>query len=336
MKRLITVAVWLAWFAAMGSLAVRADETRRDELPRDEVRAKLAADGWTVVWGRTFTEADWFEGSEAILQSIATHQAAPFLQCFDASLSKSLAEIEQRLSGSGVERRQLEASILNSLQTRSAIVLGTLELEAAVAHLTPPAAAGAGGAAQPKAIPREHQFYIRYRSRGGAAATPVATSNGNERAWVHKDGIITSAGEGRWVEKIGETTYTFEQVGKPQAEFIELHDKSRDLYVRLYTHEMQAKGMGKLPNYVHVLDGSWKVWKFDKGVYHRQADGSWVEQSGGTEYKFKQSAATAEYIELFDAARQVTLRLYADRMMLKGLNNKFPDFVKFYDGGWVR
>ncbi len=74
-------------------------------------------------------------------------------------------------------------------------------------------------------------------------------------------------------------------------------------------------------------------WKAEKGnTYTQAADGSWAEVTpSGNRFQFVTAALTKNYIELLDAARKVSLRLYADKAEIRIGDGAFAPFHK---GKW--
>ena len=98
---------------------------------RNEVRANLEKDGWTVVWGKNFTEADWALGTKAIAESIVARSPAPFLAWFDAVLQQNFTKIQQNLKG--VAKADLERWLLQSLESKSIVTYKGFKIQAGFA-----------------------------------------------------------------------------------------------------------------------------------------------------------------------------------------------------------
>src|SRR5262245_49606389 len=86
---------------------------------RNEVRANLEKDGWHVIWGKNFTEADWVRGTKAIAESVAAKSPGPFLQWFGEAAEANFRKIQRNMKG--VTRKQLEAWIVQSLHGRRVV-----------------------------------------------------------------------------------------------------------------------------------------------------------------------------------------------------------------------
>lgn len=74
----------------------------------------------------------------------------------------------------------------------------------------------------------------------------------------------------------------------------------------------------------------------EKDLWFRaQGKGEWVERSGaggGTVHRFRETARTADYVELYDKARQVGARLYADRAEMRERDGAGWKFLA--NGNW--
>jgi len=77
-------------------------------------------------------------------------------------------------------------------------------------------------------------------------------------------------------------------------------------------------------------------WEYGNG-YVRQSR-PWVEQNRGGRYTFVETARNALYVELFDASRSYTVRLYDDKLLIRGGNErakaKYAKFTRLLAGSW--
>jgi Peptidase of plants and bacteria len=76
-------------------------------------------------------------------------------------------------------------------------------------------------------------------------------------------------------------------------------------------------------------------WEYDGGSIRRTL--TWVERSAKTSHTFYETRRNPVFVELFDPSRQYTVRLYADKLLLrggKGGAKKFPKFTRLYGGSW--
>jgi hypothetical protein len=61
----------------------------------------------------------------------------------------------------------------------------------------------------------------------------------------------------------------------------------------------------------------------------------WVENvSNGASYHFVEVARNQDFIEIYDAARQLSVRLYSDRCTIRH-SNTAGRFIPLYQGGWT-
>jgi hypothetical protein len=74
------------------------------------------------------------------------------------------------------------------------------------------------------------------------------------RYWRHSTGHFENTTGNEWVEKINEKTWHFKEVKRTDA-YVELYDKTRDLYVRLHNNKCWVKAAGK--DYEDYYDGKW-------------------------------------------------------------------------------
>ncbi len=75
------------------------------------------------------------------------------------------------------------------------------------------------------------------------------------------------------------------------------------------------------------------VWQYQGGFFKDAGNGQWVESNASGTYYFQEARRNNEYIELVDASRGYTARLYNNAMYLQG--NDLAVFTKFYDGHWT-
>jgi hypothetical protein len=76
------------------------------------------------------------------------------------------------------------------------------------------------------------------------------------------------------------------------------------------------------------------VWQYQGGFFKDAGNGRWVESNAGGTYYFREARRTGEFIDLYDASRGFTARLYGNAMYLQG-GSDFPVFTKLYDGRWT-
>jgi hypothetical protein len=121
-----------AFFIAIGlALGVLAcDAANSEDSNRNDVRAKLE-DGWSVIYGKNFTEADWAQGVAAIAESIASDSPSSFLRWFGDEMNDNLTKIQRNLSD--VAMSDLQRWIVQSLKQKTVIQYKGLRLEAGFA-----------------------------------------------------------------------------------------------------------------------------------------------------------------------------------------------------------
>jgi hypothetical protein len=76
------------------------------------------------------------------------------------------------------------------------------------------------------------------------------------------------------------------------------------------------------------------VWQYQGGFFKDAGRDMWVESNASGTYHFREVRRTREYVDLYDASRGLTARLYDNAMYLQGRSD-FPTFTKFYDGAWT-
>ncbi len=85
--------------------------------------------------------------------------------------------------------------------------------------------------------------------------------------------------------------------------------------------------------FVKSLDQITRRWLSSGGDFQKCGDGHWSEVfKDGGEIRFLEVASTPEYVELYDAARDIGVRLYSDKMTLK--QPRMKEFIFFRKGAW--
>jgi hypothetical protein len=84
----------------------------------------------------------------------------------------------------------------------------------------------------------------------------TAASAAERNYWHHKNGHFENTEKNHWEEKApDDNTYHFTEKERTQ-HYVELHDKSRDCWVRLYNDRCEVKfGEG---NFEKFYDGEWR------------------------------------------------------------------------------
>ena len=82
-----------------------------------------------------------------------------------------------------------------------------------------------------------------------------------------------------------------------------------------------------------VLAGDREYWRHNAGHFENTSGNSWTEKNTTNEFQFVETDRTHNYVELFDAGRNCTVRLYANACFVKApfTNNQFK---KYYNGKW--
>jgi hypothetical protein len=75
------------------------------------------------------------------------------------------------------------------------------------------------------------------------------------------------------------------------------------------------------------------VWQYQGGFFKDAGNGQWVESNASGTYHFRETRRTREFVDLYDASRGYTARLYYNAMYLQGRD--LAVFTKFYDGRWT-
>jgi hypothetical protein len=181
-KCVLAVAIFSGFAICGVSTYARAEESNRNEVRRN------LSNGWSMVWGKNFTEADWARGTAAIAESIASDNPGPFLQWFDENMNENLNKIQNNMPG--VARSDLERWIEQSLKKKKIVVYKNLKIQAGfatynrwqrVVYNEPRTGqrriSGPFGSwtyvpyiyteqvERQIALPNWHQFYIRYQLR---------------------------------------------------------------------------------------------------------------------------------------------------------------------------
>jgi hypothetical protein len=74
-------------------------------------------------------------------------------------------------------------------------------------------------------------------------------------------------------------------------------------------------------------------WQHSVGYFERVKDDKWIEAWKSARHDWVEKDNTEAYIELYDAKRKATVRLFADRCEIK-YDTSDQGFKKIYDGSW--
>lgn len=113
------------------ALLALANIARSEDSNRDQVRTNIEKDGWSVVWGKNFTEGDWVDGTTSIAESVAADNPAPFLRWFNQTLAENFTKIERNLEG--VTRQDLNRWIVQSLKEKKIVTFKGFQIDAGFA-----------------------------------------------------------------------------------------------------------------------------------------------------------------------------------------------------------
>jgi hypothetical protein len=79
-----------------------------------------------------------------------------------------------------------------------------------------------------------------------------------------------------------------------------------------------------------------RQWEYEDGFFKPAP--CWREETDTDEYSFVETGRNAVFVELFDVSRNYTIRLYDDKMLIRGGNERvrsiFPKFTRITDGSW--
>jgi hypothetical protein len=198
-----------------------------------------------------------------------------------------------------------------------------------------------------------------------AAARPAEQIADDRRFWRFNPGVgggyFRLLPSGQWEEiagtdKPGALQGVWEELGRTP-EYVELYDRQRDYKTRLGAGKAwlaygrdgaygpSPHGDWERPNAVTAgaprpaarpADDERNLWRYaapdGQGFFRRKPDGIWEEwDRGRVKFRWAETARTADYVELYDAARKYTARLDAGKMLLRG--GKPTDTLEFFHRG---
>ena len=259
----------IAIFLSYSSSTVWAEDSNRNEVRRN------LEDGWSVIWGKNFTEADWARGSIAIAESVAAENPGPFLAWFEQTLNENFAKIESNLRT--VSRADLQRMVLQSLKQKSVVQIQGLEIQAGFATYDrwnrivydeprtrkiprPPFIEYYTERVEKRTnLPNWHQFYVRYKltiNPGQPVQNPGQQTATHTR-WSGQSGVgnTTFQKEGSiWVEYNPRAGARFTEQGR-NGDTVYLYDSSRNMNL--------------------ALDNSKMLWRIGNGQWNQMFTGRW-------------------------------------------------------------
>ena len=76
-----------------------------------------------------------------------------------------------------------------------------------------------------------------------------------------------------------------------------------------------------------------QAWLYNRGSFKAVGGSSWIEKNPTGEFHFRETVRTGQYLELYDASRQMTVRLDASSMYWKTAGQKNWNYL--YHGRWA-
>lgn len=257
---------------------------RADDSNRNEVRANLEKDGWRMIWGKNFTEADWARGVAAIAASVASENPGPFLAWFEQTLEENFDKIKSNLKD--VTRDDLKRWVLESLKEKRVITHKGLRIHAGFATYdrwqrvvydeprtrieirrdeifgieTKVPVVFTERVERRSNLPNWHQFYIRYKlikDNPGDQAGDKAIGDGDTRTtFVTRGSRFERAGGNGWIERRDDgTSASFVEKARTD-QYVEIYDERRNMLVRLYRDRGE---------FLHRDTGRWMRWNGSEG-----------------------------------------------------------------------
>jgi hypothetical protein len=80
------------------------------------------------------------------------------------------------------------------------------------------------------------------------------------------------------------------------------------------------------------------VWRHDGGFFKDEGRGDWVEKNSRGTYHFEEVRRNRDFVDLFDASRDLTVRLYRDDCYIQHATSnpvRHHDFTRLYYGHWA-
>jgi hypothetical protein len=92
-----------------------------------------------------------------------------------------------------------------------------------------------------------------------------------------------------------------------------------------------------LASAAHAQDMHRLVWQYDGGFFKDEGRSAWVEKNSRGTYHFEEVHRNREFVELYDASRDLTIRLYGDACFIQHATSDpvhHHDFNRLYFGRW--
>ena len=80
------------------------------------------------------------------------------------------------------------------------------------------------------------------------------------------------------------------------------------------------------------------MWRYDGGFFKDVGGVAWVERNSSGTYHFEEVRRNRDFVDLYDAGRDLTVRLYRDACYIQhGTSDpvRYHDFRRLYNGHWA-
>jgi hypothetical protein len=158
---------------------------------------------------------------------------------------------------------------------------------------------------------------------------------------------------GMWVEGNPTGTFRYFELGRT-AEFIELQDQDRGIFVRLYDNREAHRGPND-PVWQPGYTGQWEnnsypqpgqgvgtVWAYSlpvngtpsQGSWRDLGNGQWVEANPTGQWNYVETGRGPDYVDLLDQNRNIAVRITPTQEYSRSVND--PNWAPGYQGQWVQ
>ncbi len=203
---------------------------------------------------------------------------------------------------------------------------------------------------------------------GGQYRLRFAAASGPRSIWEYSGGHFKRTSGEAWAQHQNERKlFTFKEA-ETTVEYVELFDPNRKVTVRLYKDSCKIATNGQ---FATILGGHWAGhggsgvivgptavvpaqdkfgkdfldaqkklgkrdhWTHQKGYFTKTSPTGWDEyQNGRKAFTFVESNRTIEFVELTDANRNISVRLYAKKAQILNPKDFGTEWVDFYPGNW--